>query len=234
MARISLFSSLAFTALLLTPAALCAQASGNMETGSLIKNRSAGGYGTDPKDVRSISRIFAECTLRRGRGSVERYLAAPIGGSEEAKLRKRILVDDCLGAGSLTLPLEVIRGALFEQLYLADFKTAPVADLSAVPAIDYTIGYAQPIAPQASNGIALARFGDCVARTDPGNARSMLVNVPDSRGETAALQALKSRLGGCIPQGQKISFSRSVLRASIAEGLYRLARAATGAPWGAS
>jgi hypothetical protein len=40
-------------------------------------------------------------------------------------------------------------------------------------------------------------------------------------------------LGACIPNGRKISFSRSVLRAAVAEGLYRLERAANRIPWGA-
>jgi hypothetical protein len=234
MRRACLLLSSAFAVGLLAPEALCAQASGSMETGSLISNRPAGGLGTTAKEARLISRQFAECSVKRGRRIAERYLAAPIGSADQARLQRQVLVDDCLGAGELSLPLEVIRGALFEQLYLFDYKAAPAPDLATVAAIDYTIGYSSPVTAQAGNGIALAQFGDCVARADTENARNLLVNLPDSRGETEAVHSLMNHLGACIPRGQKISFSRSVLRAAIAEGLYRLARAADGAPWGAN
>lgn len=225
-------SALALPALVLTPAELCAQASGSMETGSLITNRPAGGLGTGRKDARLISREFAACSVRRGRAIAERYLAAPIGSANHMRLQRRVLVDDCLGAGELTLPVQVIRGALFEQLYLLDYRTAPAHDLAAVAAIDYSAGYSSPVTPQAGNGIALAQFGDCVARADTDNARHFLINFPDSGGETAAVRALMPRLGACIPAGLKITFSRSVLRAAIAEGVYRLVRAANRVPWG--
>lgn len=205
-----------------------------METGSLVTNRPAGGYGTTRNEARSISRKFAECSVRRGRVTAERYLSTPIGSSDQARLQRQVLVDDCLGVGELRLPPEVIRGALFEQLYLLQYKNDPGRDLSAVAAIDYTAGYSAPVPQHAINGIALAQFGDCVARADTAHARELLINLPDSKGETAAMHGLMPRLGACIPKGQKISFSRSVLRAAIAEGLYRLARAADGSSWGAN
>jgi hypothetical protein len=233
MRRISLLFAATLPALAMTAAKLSAQASGSMETGSLIANHPAGGYGTSGKDARAISRRFAECSIRRGRRSAELYLAAPIGSADQARLQRQVLVDDCLGAGELSLPPDVIRGALFEQLYLLEYKTAPPADLSTVPTIDYTFGYSAPLTAGAINGIALAQFGDCVARADAGHARDLLTSLPDSTGETAAVGGLMSHLAPCIPQGRTIHFSRSVLRAAIAEGLYRLERAATGTPWGA-
>ncbi|MEA3008447.1 MAG: hypothetical protein QOJ91_139 [Sphingomonadales bacterium] len=232
--RLSLRLLLAVAAVALSPAALGAQASGSMETGSLITNRPAGGLGTGRGDARVISRQFAECSIKRGRGIAERYLAAPIGSKDYSKLQRQVLVDDCLGAGELTLPGEVIRGALFEQLYLIDYRTRPAADLAAVAAIDYTAGYSAPVAVDAGNGIALAQFGDCVARANPSDAHKLLVNIPGSAGESDAVHGLMSHLGACIPAGRKISFSRSVLRSAVAEGLYRLVRAANGLPWGAA
>lgn len=234
MRRASLLLSLALPAWVLAPGDARAQASGSMETGSLITNRPAGGLGTTGDEARLISRQFAECSVRRGRRTAERYLAAPIGSADQVRLQRQVLVDDCLGAGQLRLPLEVIRGALFEQLYLFDYKAAPAPDLSTVAAIDYAAGYSAPVTPQAGNGIALAQFGDCVARTDTRDARNLLINLPDSRGETEAVHGLMNYLGACIPAGRKISFSRSVLRAAVAEGLYRLMRAAKRVPWGAS
>lgn len=233
MRRILLLFAAALPALAAMTAKLSAQASGSMETGSLITNHPAGGYGTIGKDARLISRRFVECTLRRGRRSAELYLAAPIGSADQARLQRQVLVDDCLGAGELSLPTDVIRGALFEQLYLLEYRAAPPTDLSTVPAIDYTVGYSAPLTARAINGIALAQFDDCVARADAGHARDLLISLPDSTGETAAVGGLMSHLARCIPQGRTIHFSRSVLRAAIAEGLYRLERAARGVPWGA-
>lgn len=205
-----------------------------METGSLITNRPAGGATTGKKDARSISRHFAACTIRRGRGSAERYLATPVGAPGWERLQHLVLVDECLGTGELRLPFEVIRGALFEQLYLTDYKADPVADLTAVAPIDYAAGYSSPVSVQVGNAIALGQFGDCVARADSAGARNLLTSLPDSSGETAAVHRLMPRLGACIPAGRKITFSKSVLRAAVAEGLYRLTRAAEQKPWGAN
>jgi hypothetical protein len=221
------------TAMLFAPVELRAQSSGSMETGSLITNRSAGGMGRTASEARVISRQFALCSVRRGRNTVENYLAAPIGSAEHNRLQKRVLVDDCLGAGELTLPLEVIRGALFEQLYLVDYSSEPVPDLSTLSPIDYTAGYSAPVSGPAINSIALAQFGDCVARADIGNARALLASLPESSAEGEAVRGSMGHLGACVPTGQKVSFSRSVLRSAVAEGLYRLTRAASGTPWGA-
>lgn len=205
-----------------------------METGSLITNRPAGGATTGRNDARSISRHFAACTIRRGRSSAERYLATPIGSAGFERLQHQVIVDDCLGTGELRLPIEVIRGALFEQLYLTDYRSVPSADLAAVPPIDYAAGYTSPVSAFVGNTIALGQFGDCVGRADSVGARSLLTSLPDSSGETSAVHRLMPRLGACIPAGRKITFSKSVLRGAVAEGLYRLTRAAEQKPWGAN
>jgi hypothetical protein len=129
------------------------------------------------------------------------------------------------------VPFSVMRGALFEAAYDHSFGKSGPVDFQAVPAIDYLSPYqSQKISSDDANMIALAQFGDCVVRGDGSNARKLLKTEPESAAETATISALTPKFAGCIPSGRTITFSRSVARGAIAEGLYRLSRAAAGAP----
>ena len=203
-----------------------AQASGSLETGTLIPVRPAGGYGTAPSDVRQVVRRFSACSVGRGRTSVEMFLAAPVSSSEYIRLRRRVLVDDCLGAGELTISDAIIRGALFEQLYIADFKSQSALDLSNAPRVDYRAPYSTIVTPQAGQAIALAELGDCVARRAASKARALLLVEPGSSAESAAFAELSPELGPCVPKGQRVALSRSIVRGGLAEGLYRVSRSA--------
>jgi len=121
-----------------------------------------------------------------------------------------------------------MRGALFEAAYDRAFGRSGPTDFKAVPAINYLAPYSAEISSEAANTIALAQFGDCVSRADGSNARKLMATSPESTAELAAISDLAPRFAACIPQGRTISFSRSVARGAIAEGLYRLSRAAAG------
>lgn len=78
--------------------------------------------------------------------------------------------------------------------------------------------------------IAFWRYGDCIVRTDPLNARVLLRSRPTTPEETAAFNALMPALGGCVKAGDQIKSNRTMLRGTIALHYYRLARAPQAPP----
>lgn len=216
-------------AIALSSAPAWAQSSmgGSPESGSLITRRSAQIHGTTKTDARRTTREFGVCVLKRFPKYGERLAVEPVHTEEYDKLLKRVSIDDCLSLGELTMPWNVIRTAIIEALYVNQFGRSGPTDFSQVPAIDYLAGYPAELPGNARAVVALAKFGDCVSRKDSVNARALAVSIPGSADETQRLRFLSPTFNGCVVQGEKLTFSKSVIRGAVAEGLYRLSRATT-------
>ena len=195
------------------------------ETGSLISRRAAQISGTTRTDARRTTREFGVCVLKRFPKYGERLALEPVHTPEYDKLLNRVTIDDCLSHGELSMPWNVVRTAIIEALYVEQYGRSGPTDFSQVPPIDYLAGYPTELPGNARNVVALARFGDCVSRKDPVNARSLAVSIPGSAGETQRFRSLSPSFNGCVIQGEKLTFSRSVIRGAVSEGLYRLSLA---------
>lgn len=196
------------------------------ETGSLISRRAAQIGGTTKTDARRTTRDFGVCVLKRFPKYGERLAEEPVHTAEYNKLLNRVTIDDCLSHGELTIPWNVVRTAIIEALYLDRYGRSGPTDFSQVPPIDYLAGYPAELAGNARTVVALSRFGDCVSRKDAVNARALAVSIPGSADETQRFRFLSPSFNGCVVQGEKLTFSRSVIRGAVSEGLYRLSRAA--------
>jgi hypothetical protein len=197
------------------------------ETGSLISRRAAQISGTTKTDARRTTREYGVCVLKRFPKYGERLALEPVHTDEYEKLLRRMVIDDCLSLGELSFPLNVVRSAVIEALYFEEFGRSGPTEFSQVPPIDYLAGYPAELSGNARTIVALARFGDCVSRKDPVNARALAVSIPGSSDEKQRLSALGPSFNGCVVQGEKLTFSRSVIRGAVAEGLFRLSRAAS-------
>ena len=206
------------------PAAAAAQSQpgGSSETGTMINRRSAQIHGESKADARLTSKRFGECSVARAPVAAMQLVDTPVDSPDYDRLVRRVIVDECLSVGELTLPHLVIRGALFEALYAKDFGRQAKTSLKAVPTYDYSSGYSRPFSGNAQNVIGLAGVGDCVARTSPIAAHELITSLPGSGIEDRAFATVARILPGCIPPKQTFKFSRSVVRASVAEAMYRL------------
>jgi hypothetical protein len=198
------------------------------ETGSLITRRAAQISGSTTTDARRTTREYGECVLRRFPKYGERIAIEPVHTEEYEKMLKRMVIDDCLSVGELSFPLNIVRSAVIEALYFNKFGRSGPTDFSNVPAIDYLADYPAEVPGDARTVLALAKFGDCVGRKDSVNARGLIVSIPGSADETQRFRFLSPSFNGCVVQGEKLTFSKSVIRGAVAEGLYRLSRAASG------
>ena len=213
----------------LASAAASAQSSmgGSPESGSLITRRSAQISGRTPTDARRTTRDFGVCVLKRFPKYGERLAVEPVHTEEYNKLLKRVTIDDCLSLGELTLPWNVVRSAIIEALYVEEYGRSGPTDFTQVAPIDYLAGYPAELPGMARTIVSLAKFGDCVSRKDSVNARALAVSIPGSADETQRFRFLSPSFNGCVVQGEKLTFSKSVIRGAVAEGLYRLSQATT-------
>ncbi len=196
------------------------------ETGSLITRRSAAITGSTATDARRTTQQFGVCVLKSFPKYGERLAIEPVHTKEYDKLLDRVTIIDCLSHGELTLPRTVIRSAIIEALYVDQYGRSGPTDFSQVAPIDYLVGYPAELPDMARMVVALAKFGDCVSRKDPTNARALAVSIPGSGDEKQRLALLGPSFNSCVIQGEKLTFSRSIIRGAVSEGLFRLSRAA--------
>lgn len=180
-------------------------------------------------DGQRILNGFADCLVAKHRPMVEQYLAeAP--DSRGARFRSRRLEGTRCNASLLLAARDnQIRGALYEAMFLVDFRDAPPMDLRNAPAIPDT-AEAAGASEWARTSSALLKYSDCIVRSDGAGTRAILAAEVGTAREAAAFRAVAPSLSRCLAEGQQIKFSRPLLRGFLAEALYRLSSLAAGKP----
>ena len=208
------------------------------ETGSLITHNAAQYKGRGKGDARGVMLDFGSCLVSRSPGRVAKMLSLAADSAEYRKMGNAIFDrsdDECLssggvdgdGIGQLYFSSGLLRGALFNAIYLREFGRSGPADFSGVADTGYVVRYSAPMSTQAIAAIALEKYGECIAQADGANAKALILSGAGSADESAAFAALNPRFGTCLTKGNKIAFSKGMLRGVVAEGLYWLTRAAT-------
>lgn len=145
----------------------------------------------------------------------------------------------------LRLPDVMIRWAIAGALFDRDAAKMTQTNFAAVPQLAYEMPFpirtttkdgdpipSERIAEQQkrfdekASDVAIAKVGECVARTDGAGTRAALLTPIDTAAELGALKALAPALSNCLPKGQTIGFDRMSLRGSLAVAFYRMASAA--------
>lgn len=205
------------------------------ETGTLITHKSAEIDGRGRDAARATMEAFAACTVSRFTGRALALTEVPVDSPRYERLFRNMYdgYDDlCLSGiegGTLSFSSGLYRGALFQALYEREFKRSGPTDFSAVTDTGYRRLYSTPLSAEARTAIALEQFGECVSRADPAGVQKLLLQRPGSSDEDEAINALRPKFAACIPRDQTIRFSPSILKGAVAEGLYRLSRAARAA-----
>jgi hypothetical protein len=192
------------------------------ETGSLIRRDPAQIRGETAFAARMTLKEFGTCTVGRSAKAALAVVDLPYGTSAFVKAINRLADVECLSSGTLIIPPYLMRGALFEALYLREFGRNANPNVKSAPSYDYMAGYDRPVEPDAANTIALAIVGDCVTRTVPLASHQLLTSIPGSQLESDSIAAVAKELPGCVPPRQTFRYQRSIIRAAVAEALYRL------------
>jgi hypothetical protein len=202
------------------------------ETGTLITHKSAEIDGRGRDAARATMEAFAACTVSRFTGRAEALADVPVDSPRYERLFRNMYDsygDECLSGmegGTLSFSSGLFRGALFQALYEREFKRDAPTDFSAVTDTGYLQLYSSPLSAEARTALALERFGECVARADARGVQKLLRQRPGSSDEDQAINALRPTFAACIPRDQTIRFSPSILKGAVAEGIYRLSKAA--------
>ena len=198
---------------------------GAQETGSLIPRGSPAQIrGTAPADVRRTFMEFGACVIRRSPSRADRLTRMAITDPQFRPQMERLANDECLSTGLMRMHVTHLRGALFEAIYARNYSALGRVDFNALASPDYGAGYSDPLPQEVINVIALARFGECVARRDGINAVHLLNSGPGTSMEDTLVRNLTPSFSGCIPQGETIRLSRMIVRFAIAEGVVRMLR----------
>lgn len=149
-----------------------------------------------------------------------------------------------LDGAVMTLPGDTMRYALADALIRRDFAAAPLRDFNRVAPLTHPVlnlAEYQPKSGKKVNAkdlgelaaergkeqarIYLSRFGECVARVDPAKSHALLMTLVNSAAERAAFAGLTPRLGECLAERQTVTLNKVIIRGSVGQGYYRLAKA---------
>jgi hypothetical protein len=162
---------------------------------------------------------YAACLVEHDRAEIERVIARFPDEKEQTALW-RLADADCLSSGELTMTDQLLRGALYAELYRRSY--AYHAPSIAGASIDWWADTAAQEPAAANNFVALRQFAECLVQKHPEESRQLMLVPPRSRREDEALGAMTPDMGPCLVAGAELKFSKPVLEGLIAEALYRL------------
>ena len=209
---------------LATIASAQSQAGATSETGTLITRRLAQVRGETTLEARKTLREFGGCVVGKRLGASEALIDQAVDSKQYRQKMYALVDEECFSSGEMTVPQELLRGAVFEALYLREFSHGPNSNLKSASSFDYFAPYSRPYSEEAQNTVGLAVVADCAVRTSPVAAHALLTSVPGSPQEDRTIGELARILPGCVPPGRTFHFSRSIIRGSVAEAMLRLSR----------
>lgn len=160
---------------------------------------------------------YGDCVLDHSAKRAAQYIVT-VPGDASDKLAHGLAINECMYLGRLVFSDSVLRGALYRALYRRNFEKAPVA-LKAEP-IDYMADFQGQ--PDRSQYVALRQFSECVVRANPAASRELTLALAGTQRAKTAFAMLMPAFGPCVPQGNNVSFSKSMIAGLIGESLYRL------------
>lgn len=199
--------------------------------------------------LRKITFNYAICVVRKHHEKASEAVLATASNTEINGRLSQIIDSDCLGkaagrAVEMRFPNDTYRYALADALVNADFVShgdplfanrLPLAQPAAISEEKQTELLAKVKTDRQRKGMReefgkqnafawLARYGECVVREDPVNARYWLLTPPETPEETSRIRAMQPAFGVCLHEGT-MHFNRVTARGTVAVNYYRLAMA---------
>jgi hypothetical protein len=183
---------------------------------------------------------YARCAVRQHEDAAVAFLSLPVGTQDSEALSKAIPFE-CLGnpvgdiprAGAqMKVPTLLMRGLLFETLYARKYgKQRIVPTLERALRLEYPVaGFDAPGETIRRDYRALMKIGDCTVRLAPERVSVLLSTAAGSKAERSGLTDLQEAWLGCLPGQRALPFSIEMVRATLAEPIYRLTQALSETP----
>lgn len=167
---------------------------------------------------------YGRCVLKYSPRAAEAWLLITPGSEAASKKGRDLAVEDCLVSGEVRFSLSLFRGALYAARYQDRYRSILPGNLSKGP--EPALWSVDLADAQQVTELALVQVGVCVARSSSEAAHMLTLSVAGTRAETDAIASLTPMLAACLPGGREFHFSKDVMRAAVAEGIYRLRAAA--------
>ena len=209
-----------------------------------------------PTSTRMTVAEFAECVVRKRYASAVEVLKRNVPNSEILEDYRKLIDSDCLfearngSVATLSLPGDHMRYAIAGAVFDQSFAKAPppnvagLTPLEHLPLPDENL-FRQELARAKSKKrrdelekqfesskvtAYLSRYGECVVRNDPANAKALLLSREGTVAESGAFASLRPVFAHCLPPNQTLRFSRIQLRGLVALNYARLALASAAGP----
>ncbi|HEX8442746.1 MAG TPA: hypothetical protein VF631_03760 [Allosphingosinicella sp.] len=213
--------------------------------------RAAQDFEYSTAETRKLMHAYAQCAVARQARRASEALVRNVDNSVILRTYPQLIAGDCLAkqtrrSTKMSFSGDLYRYALADALVSHEFSTSEALRFESVPRLDHRDPGELP-KPIGANGKRLSarkyeaavkdhkqgaaiayisRYGECVVRSAPGEARALLKTAPDSAEESVRFGALRVALGTCLREGESLRFGRTTLRGTIAVNYYRLAYAA--------
>ncbi len=180
-----------------------------------------------PKEAEQAMYDFAQCVVARGvrKSDLDAYLRMSPADPTYHTLGSKIAVSECVPAFFGTVKMQfnpvLFRFSLYEARYRREFAKAAPPDVSNAPLLDLAAEFDTRGGALPTEVVFLRTLGNCVVRTDPAISHAVVMSRAYSKGEAALIGSLKKVIGGCIPEGATVRFSRTMLRGALGEALYK-------------
>jgi hypothetical protein len=199
-----------------------------------------------PDEARKVVLDYAACVVKRAHAKAAEVLLANADNAAILRDFHRLIDSYCVGPGvaSIKFDADQFRYALADALVASEFAGGGPADFSDRPPLAH---FAEPTPAELASALAkakspkqrdrvlsnfhseeavaaLSRYGECVVRVDPTDARSWILTKPGSPEEATRIDALRASFGACLKSGT-VTFSKATLRGTVALNYYRLAHA---------
>jgi hypothetical protein len=206
------------------------------------------------RESRALMHAYAKCVVKRESRRAAEALIRNADNGTILRDYEDLVIEDCLSrevqvTTKMTFGGDLYRYALADALVNRELADRPIPDLAAVPPLSHWALPEPPAPPPPGakksarkryeknrkdyeEGVGLtflSRYGECIVRTNPEDAKALLLTTPDSPDEASHFDALRAAFATCLAQGRTYRFTRTVLRGSIAINYYRLARPAQAA-----
>jgi hypothetical protein len=169
---------------------------------------------------------YAACIADYKEKQVATYIKT-IPYSKQSETSYKPLIDgECVNKQnfnltSITFDDIQFRASIYDFLYRQAYKNTANLDYSKVEPSTYVAEYSGDVSSIPPVTLVQRKFGDCVVRLAPNEARALLSHKIWSEDEKTRISALSPAMGQCLTSGLQLKFSRTLLRGTLAESLYK-------------
>jgi hypothetical protein len=180
----------------------------------------------DGKNSEVLMAEYVKCVADAKQSMVQKYLSTVPDSENSKKAYKPLIVSQCFNRQSFNLSElrfedTLFRASFFDYLYRKNQAASKKFDFSTLPPAEYSSEYDGKTANLPGVTVVQRKFGDCVVRQAGQEVDTLLSVDIWAPEEKIRISSISSTMGTCLPDGAELKFSRTLLRGTLAESMYK-------------